>query len=159
MTTTLAAVRNGMETTLRALTPTASAAVKFVPAPRNIEIKDWALEDTRSSTVTRRFQIREATSEIEPPFLHPEERWVSKELAVTVAYFVPAFRGTDGNDDAEDTVDADADLIGDALVDGDNYVSGQNGTFLRSRSVDRTDDRVWFLDLVVLVHMQKTRNS
>jgi hypothetical protein len=156
-TTTFSAIRAGYITAIEALTPSKKAERTFKRSKKFSPIEE-RVADNATSAVFREFEIISPSGGEEAEFMDPSQFEVREQLQLKVAYpNNPGLYGSDGLDDAETLIEADADQIRDTITSASNYVSGQNLCKVLSKQVDRSDENVWLLTLEAEVLYYKSQ--
>jgi hypothetical protein len=146
-TTTYTAIRDNSIALLEAATPYKLAQLKFRRSPRHRSILDWA--PSAGSAALRAFEFRRE-SELEDPGLYLTVIERDEEMRLTVAYPVlPSLYGSDELDELECVMRSDLTLFRDVLFSGSNYLAGQSLAFIAPADPDRSDERVWFANVIV----------
>lgn len=158
-TTTLAAVRDQIITTIEALTPASLSTDLFRRGQRRIPIKQWAGATNSSSAAFRKFELTRTGAADDPSYLHTTQIERHEQLTLTVAY--PVLVGKYGNkelDDLESIARADAMQIRDAVYSSDNYLSGQIAAFVTIMPLDTSSGDVWFQEFTIEVYYYEAQS-
>lgn len=157
-TATLADIRNGMLTQLKALIPTTFGGHKFHTFTSKHDIRRWAAEDRAGSHVLRAMQVHSPSSGDRAEVTDPSMVRRIRPVIVTVTY--PAMYGMSSEqtiDDFRDEVDADAVLIETTLYSGDVYPTGVDDQKPIGFQVT-PGEKVWFLEVGFRVIYNQAQN-
>lgn len=150
-TTTLADVIDGMADTVRGLAPTMMADRLFDLCPGDRDLRVFAASSTEATL--RKFQAVPVGSRQDPLVLDSEANHYGHDVEFLVSYPAKLYHlyGREGRRDIERVIKADESLLWDAFYDSGNLVPGSI-LMPEIQPVDRSDDDVWFL--TILVHVQ-----
>jgi hypothetical protein len=149
-TTTLKAIRDNYATLIEVLTPAVVPEYPFRRAPRDQSFQSYVLAS--GSGAFRAFVLSIDDQDVDPQMSPFDSVERNEALLLTMSYpvNVPALYGVADRDDMEWTMRRDARQIRDLLFSTSSYLPGQSAGFPERLPYDRSDGRVWFLELRIL---------
>lgn len=149
--TTLAAVIDGMTTTIQNLAPDVMARHLFKRVGRLHDLRTWS-ESTPGEAILRKFEIVRPEGPSGPGVIDPTASLFRRDLEILIAY--PArptgLYGDERIEDLEDVIDSDGHQIWTKLYESSSLVAGAGAYIPTVGATDRGED-VWFLPITVEV--------
>lgn len=161
-TSTLAAIIDKMTAVIEGLTPAASPVdARFRRSPiKHKRLRSWCV-NAKGSEVFRVFEVYRDGDRDDPGVMDPSATEINMPIRVTIAYpaELVALYGRDDLDDLEDVIESDARQIRDALFSPSNLTDGgHQASIVRVLAPDRSDEKVYFQDLIVTAKYFATQN-